>query len=98
MGKEYIDKYLPTQSSEGGFGRFYLPLPDAKQKDNWKVNHYGFSVLDRVAGNDADNEKTPGVFNADGSKVMPNASNMCGVKEVDFRYVKYFVNKEGKKH
>ena len=92
-----IFKYLQTQSSEGGFGRFYLPLPDAKQKDNWKVNPYGFSVLDRAAENDTGNERTSGILNADASKALPNATNMYGMKEVDFRYVKYSEHKTNDK-
>ena len=70
-------------------------MPDARQKDDWKLNPYGFSVLDREVVNESTNEKTPGVYNADHSKVLPNASNMCGVKEVDFRYVRCSVLNEG---
>ena len=60
--------------------------------DNCSLNPYGFSVLDRTATTTADGFKPPGIMSATGKDIVDNAANCYGVKQVEFRWIKYYVN------
>ena len=55
--------------------------------DNYTLNPYGFSVLDRTATITEDGLKPPGIMSATGTDVVDNAANCYGVKEVEFRWL-----------
>ena len=90
IDKSWIDTFVPTSSTGSGAGRFVLPLPDVDADDNYTLNPYGFSVLDRTATTTADGLKPPAVISS--SNVVDNAANVYGVKEVDFRWIRYYKN------
>ena len=87
-----MDTFVPTDSMSSGASRFVLPLPDVGiDDDNNSLNPYGFSVLDRSATTAADGLKPPAVMSKS-DVVVDNAANVYGVKQVDFRWIRYYKN------